>query len=101
MQTGTLALICAGAVSVIVALIGIYGSKTGGLLTRRTELDKIYMARLQTVETDNDKLRAERESLREQHRVDLTALDKVTRLEREVEELRRTLRTETDRTGEN
>jgi hypothetical protein len=97
MPSGQVAWIFAGACTIMVALIGAYVGRHGNLLKRGTDMTAIYMTRLKDTEAENDKLTEKVQVLREQHIVDLTALDKVTRLEAEVEELRAILKAERHR----
>ena len=89
MQSGQLAWIFAIAGSVVVALIGAYATRYGAWITRGTELTKVYMARLKDIEDDNDTLKAVVQAQREQHLMDMSALDEVRALRAELVDLRR------------
>lgn len=69
MQPGQVAIWLTAVVAVLVAVIGaavqIYNARYGTLLTRRTEIDKMYLGRLQQEEAQCQKLQDENDELRE------------------------------------
>jgi hypothetical protein len=88
MPGGSIAWIFAGACTIIVAIIGALVGRHGNLLKRGTDMTGIYMTRLKDTEVENDKLTDKVQALREQHILDLAALEKVVRLEKEVADLK-------------
>src|SRR5690242_10734495 len=68
MQPGQVAMWLTAVVAILVALIGagvqMYNQRFGSLLSRRTEIDKMYMQELTAERAHGDKLQAEIDDLR-------------------------------------
>ncbi len=92
MQAGQVALIFALSGSVAVALITALASRHGNLMKRGTDMTTIYMNRLKDTELKNDELEQTVQNLREQHIVDLTALQEIRVLKAEITELKNVAR---------
>lgn len=78
MQAGTIAAILAFVGTVLVAAIGYAGARAGGILTRRTELEKMYMERLRVSEQRVNDLLNEIQELRQENIKGLIAQEKLS-----------------------